>query len=156
MDGDALLLLVAGALGLCLAAFRSPITHLQCSLHGRAVTKARRFAICVRYIKFNLLLFVFLENYCLISQLFVNITNNKLFNIYTVIKKNSYIASLFQKHQAKKGAATASASNHSPDPVERVVEEQNHERIEEISHPMPPPPPQPSSPPLLQLRYFLS
>ena len=81
-----------------------------------------------------------------------------MFNIYTVIKKNSDIVSLFQKHQAKKGAATASASNHSPDPVERVVEEQTHERIEEIANPMPPPPPppQPSSPPLLQLRYFSS
>jgi len=83
-----------------------------------------------------------------------------LFNIYTVINKNSDIASLFQKHQAKKAAAAASASNHSPDPVERVVEEQTHERIEEIANPMPPPPPpplpQPSSPPLLQLRYFSS
>ena len=83
-----------------------------------------------------------------------------MFNIYTVIKKNSDIASLFQKHQAKKATAAASASNHSPDPVERVVEEQTHERIEEIANPMPPPPPpplpQPSSPPLLQLRYFSS
>ena len=81
-----------------------------------------------------------------------------MFNIY--IKKNSDIASLFQKHQAKKATAAASASNHSPDPVERVVEERTHERIEEIANPMPPPPPppppQPSSPPQLQLRYFSS
>ena len=57
------------------------------------------------------------------------------------MKKNSDIASLFQKHQAKKAAAAASASafNHSPDPVERVVEERTHERIEEIANPMPPP-----------------
>ena len=55
------------------------------------------------------------------------------------MKKNSDIASLFQKHQAKKAAAAASASNHSPDPVEGVVEEQTHERIEEIANPMPPP-----------------
>ena len=72
------------------------------------------------------------------------------------MKKNSDIASLFQKHQAKKAATTASASNHSPDPVEHVVEEQTHERIEEIANPMLPPPPQPSSPPLLQLIYFSS
>ena len=59
-----------------------------------------------------------------------------MFNIYTVIKKNSDIASLFQKHQAKKAAAAASASNHSTDPVERAVEEQTHERIEEIANPI--------------------
>ena len=68
-----------------------------------------------------------------------------MFNIYAVMKRNSDIASLFQKHQAKKAAAAAAASNHSPDPVEPMVEEQTHERIEEITNPMPPPPPQPSS-----------
>ena len=59
------------------------------------------------------------------------------------MKRNRDIASLFQKHAAKKkAAATAATSN--PDPIEPVVEEQIHERVvEEIVNPMPPP--QPSS-----------
>ncbi|KAI5016339.1 hypothetical protein ZWY2020_006190 [Hordeum vulgare] len=63
------------------------------------------------------------------------------------MKRNGDIASLFQNHAAKKKATVdAATSNHSPDPVELVVEEETHERvIEEIVNPMPPPPPQPSS-----------
>ena len=38
------------------------------------------------------------------------------FNICAVMKKNTDIASLFQKHAAKKAAATIATSNHSPDP----------------------------------------
>jgi hypothetical protein len=62
------------------------------------------------------------------------------------MKRNSDIA-FFQKHEAKKAVmATAATSNHSPDPVELVVEEQTLERvIEETVNPMPPPSPQPSS-----------
>ena len=46
------------------------------------------------------------------------------------MKRNGDIASLFQKHAAKKkAAATAATSN--PDPIEPVVEEQIHERIVE-------------------------
>jgi hypothetical protein len=61
------------------------------------------------------------------------------------MKRNGDVASLFQKHEAKKKAAAAAVtSNCSPDPVEHVVEEQTHERVvEEIVNPMPPP--QPSS-----------
>ena len=70
------------------------------------------------------------------------------------MKRNLDIASLFQKHQAKKAAAAAAASNHSPNPIEPVVEEQTHERIEEITNPMPPPPPQPSSlPPVYDINH---
>jgi len=42
-----------------------------------------------------------------------------LFNNYAVTKRNSDIASLFQKHEAKKAAVAAAAtSNHSLDLVE--------------------------------------
>ena len=61
------------------------------------------------------------------------------------MKRNGDIASLFQKHAAKKKAAAATPTSN-PDPVEPVVEEQTHERVvEEIANPMPPSPPQPSS-----------
>ncbi|XP_066395716.1 uncharacterized protein [Miscanthus floridulus] len=60
-----------------------------------------------------------------------------------VMKRNGDIASLFQKHAAKKKVAAAAATSN-PDPIEPVVEEQIHERVvEEIINPMPPP--QPSS-----------
>jgi len=59
------------------------------------------------------------------------------------MKRNGDIASLFQKHEAKKKAAAATATSN-PDPIEPVVEEQIHERVvEKIVNPMPPP--QPSS-----------
>ena len=59
------------------------------------------------------------------------------------MKRNGDIASLFQKHAAKKKAAAAAATSN-PDPIEPMVEEQIHERVvEEIVNPMPPP--QPSS-----------
>ena len=59
------------------------------------------------------------------------------------MKRNGDIASLFQKHAAKKKAAAAAATSN-PDPIEPVVEEQIHERVvKEIVNPMPPP--QPSS-----------
>jgi hypothetical protein len=64
------------------------------------------------------------------------------------MKRNGDIASLFQKHEAKKAVAAVVTSNCSPDPVESVVEEQTHERVvEEIVNPMPLP--QPSSLPLV-------
>jgi hypothetical protein len=63
------------------------------------------------------------------------------------MKRNSDIASLFQKHEAKKAVAAATSNNCSPSPVEHVVKEQTLERvIEETVNPMPPPPPQSSSP----------
>jgi hypothetical protein len=64
-------------------------------------------------------------------------------NICAVMKRNSDIASLFQKHEAKRAATAAATSNNcSPNPVELVVEEQTLERvIEETINPMPPPPP---------------
>ncbi|XP_066374040.1 uncharacterized protein [Miscanthus floridulus] len=46
------------------------------------------------------------------------------------MKKNGDIASLFQKHAAKKKAATVAATSN-PDPIEPVVEEQIHERVVE-------------------------
>ena len=51
-----------------------------------------------------------------------------IFNICAVMKRNTDIASLFQKHAAKKAAAAVATSNRSqiPDPVELVVEEQTH------------------------------
>ena len=59
------------------------------------------------------------------------------------MERNGDIASLFQKHAAKKNVAAAAATSN-PDPIEPVVEEQIHERVvEEIVNPMPPP--QPSS-----------
>ena len=59
------------------------------------------------------------------------------------MKRNGDIASLFQKHAAKKKAAAVAATSN-PDPIEPVVEEQIHDRVvEEIVNPMPPP--QPSS-----------
>jgi hypothetical protein len=42
------------------------------------------------------------------------------------MKRNGDIASLFQKHVAKKKAAAAAATSN-PDPVEPMVEEQTHE-----------------------------
>jgi hypothetical protein len=68
------------------------------------------------------------------------------------MKRNGDIASLFQKHEAKKKAAAAAVtSNRSPDPVEPIVEEQTHERVvEEIVNPMPPPPPS-SLPPVYNI-----
>ncbi|XP_066333876.1 uncharacterized protein [Miscanthus floridulus] len=47
-----------------------------------------------------------------------------------VMKRNGDIASLFQKHAAKKMAAAAAATSN-PDPIEPVVEEQIHERVVE-------------------------
>ena len=44
------------------------------------------------------------------------------FNIRAVIKRNSDIASLFQKREAKKATTAAAISNSSPDPIEHVVE----------------------------------
>ena len=41
------------------------------------------------------------------------------------MKRNGDIASLFQKHEAKKKAAAATATSN-PDPIEPVVEEQIH------------------------------
>jgi hypothetical protein len=69
-------------------------------------------------------------------------------NIYAVMKRNSDIASLFQKHEAKKAATAAATSNNcSRNPVEPVMEEHTLERvIEEIVNPMPPSLPQPPSP----------
>jgi hypothetical protein len=69
-------------------------------------------------------------------------------NICAVMKRNSDIASLFQKHEAEKAAAAAATSNNcSPNPVELVVEEHTLERaIEETVNPMLPPPPPSSSP----------
>nr|XP_034592402.1 zinc finger MYM-type protein 1-like [Setaria viridis] len=69
------------------------------------------------------------------------------------MKRDGNIASLFQKHEAKrKAAAAAATSNRSSDPVVPVVEEQTRERVVEeiethILAPPPPPPPQPSSVP---------
>ncbi|XP_004966987.1 zinc finger MYM-type protein 1-like [Setaria italica] len=69
------------------------------------------------------------------------------------MKRDGNIASLFQKHEAKrKAAAAAATSNCSSDPVVPVVEEQTRERVVEeiethILAPPPPPPPQPSSVP---------
>nr|XP_034570453.1 zinc finger MYM-type protein 1-like [Setaria viridis] len=69
------------------------------------------------------------------------------------MKRDGNIASLFQKHEAKrKAAAAAATSNRSFDPVVPVVEEQTRERVVEeiethILAPPPPPPPQPSSVP---------
>jgi len=39
-----------------------------------------------------------------------------IFNICAVMKRNADIASLFQKHAAKKAAAALATSNRSPDP----------------------------------------
>nr|XP_034600022.1 zinc finger MYM-type protein 1-like [Setaria viridis] len=77
----------------------------------------------------------------------------KFFDISEFMKRDGNIASLFQKHEAKrKAAAAAATSNRSSDPVVPVVEEQTRERVVEeiethILAPPPPPPPQPSSVP---------
>ena len=57
------------------------------------------------------------------------------------MKRNSDIASLFEKHVAKKAADVAATSNSCSNPVEPVVEEQTRERvIKKIVNPKPPPP----------------
>ncbi|XP_066385371.1 uncharacterized protein [Miscanthus floridulus] len=54
----------------------------------------------------------------------------------SVMKRNEDIASLFQKHAAKKKTVAATATSN-PDPIEPVVEEQIHERVvEEIRRDM--------------------
>ena len=57
------------------------------------------------------------------------------------MKRNSDIASLFEKHVAKKATDVAATSNSCSNPVEPVVEEQTRERvIKKIVNPKPPPP----------------
>ena len=70
------------------------------------------------------------------------------------MKRGGDIASLFQKHAAKKAAA---ASN--PSPVETVAEEHTQEQesiIEEIANHVPPspPPPPPPPPPVYEINHL--